>query len=1401
MTMKKIILVLLCLMSALVVKSQHYDVVFDITDADGKPIFDGLLVAVYNPNGWWVAEAVTKNGKLSFSLEAGTYNYFMSIPMSEKLCEPRQFTVSGNTTIKTLYFPPVTINLKGADGNMLNNYSIEITGPRNNDKPVWIFSPEDESPVILYLADEIYSLRFNVPGYIPWFEEITVAGGMPQTVNIDLSARGYHPVTFNIEPLFEGGNLNIKTGDGITYLLSIPLTNTQKNYTIFLPKGDYKYNVNIWGITGDLPEFMGDFSVTETTLAPIELSYTNFATITITITDANITNGDIYFHNDKYNTYISFDDEQAVCMLPKGEYNYTFSAMEADYPEISGTINVTGDMPFNISYSNYRSVEFTGEFRYVEVYKKDMTDLYAYIYFSGQTFNMPDGVYTYHAYMLNSNTVRNKDFSVTDGINKVEVQNGDYQVTFIVTDHNGQPWDFVKLSYNGSNGNQPVQEFENGEKTYWMDKGDYFVDVECWNDEQEHFYYPTYKLTVTGNMTVELMYNNPDIQSVTFSVMDKNGNPVNETNIYIYNNEGENIEVLITASTGTVSRLYFNGDYSFLIYRNGEFPEIRGSFKVNSAQVDIDIDFSTGYYPATFNVSGGYTDFEVTIYDANNNIIASRDMFNIDDRYILLPNGSYSYCITRNNYANKTAQFTINNAAKDFEISYSEFYPVKFDITGYDGNTANLRINIYDGNGDLIVHTDNSFSGALYLPEGEYYYVADDRFGLLPERRDFFTKTNEEQTISIIYNAAPTYMVEFVCKMEDGAIPEAGNYYLYIFDQYGAYVGQTATGLPGKCFFELPNGKYNYQINNVMSSTKEGGAGEFTVAGNGLQLQVVIVRYGVATFVWQNHGAYEFGVALYDSNGNQVYSNGSTNDIIEVRWVKGVYKYVAWAAGKQQSGTVEITGDMKTINLTNVQTYRIDFVAKNENGATLSEQPLVEVKNEAGFSVALLSLPDNIQLSAGKFSYIARFDNVLTVTGNIIVDNILTVEIIKKTSTTVTVNVTAEGKTTVADAKLYDDNGVEIDKQMIWGSVQYQLIPGEYSLDVRIPEYPPVLRQITVGATAMDVDINFTQTKVTGVSLDQSSIGILLGSTHKLYATIAPIDAHNQGLEWSSSATNIATVSLTGTITAVSVGTATITVRTLDGGKEASCLVTVSASRIAVTGITLNNTTLKINPGSSQALKATIVPANATNQAITWNSDNSAIVDIDRFGNINAIMLGEALITAVTNDGGKEANCLIKVVNSYTVTFNSMGGSEQSSVKVYYGDLVTIPNMPVLQGFIFEGWFKEEDCINEWDFATETITDDLTLYAKWTEELTGYETIEKMPVSVYPNPTDGAFTLEFDTHGVYLITITDMSGKILFRQSVADKQIRIDICNYSSGVYMLIINDFKRQHVTKIIKK
>jgi formylglycine-generating enzyme required for sulfatase activity len=115
---------------------------------------------------------------------------------------------------------------------------------------------------------------------------------------------------------------------------------------------------------------------------------------------------------------------------------------------------------------------------------------------------------------------------------------------------------------------------------------------------------------------------------------------------------------------------------------------------------------------------------------------------------------------------------------------------------------------------------------------------------------------------------------------------------------------------------------------------------------------------------------------------------------------------------------------------------------------------------------------------------------------------------------------------------------------------------------------------------------------VTRVSLEPSSLALPAGDTATLTAAVAPSNATLQDVLWSSSNTAVATVA-NGTVTAVAAGTATITVTTVDGGKDANSTVTVYPQwdMVSLAGVTINGNDAYNSSGN---LMGTLFPAGRT---------------------------------------------------------------------------------------------------------------------------------------------------------------------------------------------------------------
>ena len=128
--------------------------------------------------------------------------------------------------------------------------------------------------------------------------------------------------------------------------------------------------------------------------------------------------------------------------------------------------------------------------------------------------------------------------------------------------------------------------------------------------------------------------------------------------------------------------------------------------------------------------------------------------------------------------------------------------------------------------------------------------------------------------------------------------------------------------------------------------------------------------------------------------------------------------------------------------------------------------------------------------------------------------------------------------------------------------------------------------------------------KVTSVKVNKTSASIIYGKTLQLTATVYPSNATDKTVTWKSSNKNVATVSSTGKVTAKGAGTATITVTTKDGGKKATCKVTVTKAANTMT-LKKSSATYKQTSLKSSAKSFNIGVTNAKGK-VTYTRNSAA---------------------------------------------------------------------------------------------------------------------------------------------------------------------------------------------------
>ena len=189
---------------------------------------------------------------------------------------------------------------------------------------------------------------------------------------------------------------------------------------------------------------------------------------------------------------------------------------------------------------------------------------------------------------------------------------------------------------------------------------------------------------------------------------------------------------------------------------------------------------------------------------------------------------------------------------------------------------------------------------------------------------------------------------------------------------------------------------------------------------------------------------------------------------------------------------------------------------------------------------------------------------------------------------------------------------------------------------------------------------------VSSVTLDKQNVEVVRGETVTLTATVAPEDADNKTLVWSSSDETVATVA-DGVVTTLKAGEAVITATATDGSNlSAACMVTVKP--VLVSFITLDKFIAEVVRGETVTLTATVSPVDADNTALAWSSSDETVATV-KDGVVTTLKAGEAVITATTTDGRNLSAACMVTVKPVLVSFITL---DKFITEVVRGETVTL---------------------------------------------------------------------------------------------------------------------------------
>ncbi len=202
---------------------------------------------------------------------------------------------------------------------------------------------------------------------------------------------------------------------------------------------------------------------------------------------------------------------------------------------------------------------------------------------------------------------------------------------------------------------------------------------------------------------------------------------------------------------------------------------------------------------------------------------------------------------------------------------------------------------------------------------------------------------------------------------------------------------------------------------------------------------------------------------------------------------------------------------------------------------------------------------------------------------------------------------------------------------------------------------------ITTGRFVLEVSGQLEDVKLPGVekeivicrrlsdeSFNSDELTAVIDKPIKLNIDLGDDDECFNDLQYKIADTEIVKIDNNGNLVGLKKGTTTITFTS--DGKEITKTVNVGTDLVAVKGLKVNKTKVVLTVGSSEQLKTTIEPSNATNKNIKWQTSNSGVATVSSSGKITGVGKGKAIVKGTTEDGNFSVLIDVTVNNKSTST-------------------------------------------------------------------------------------------------------------------------------------------------------
>lgn len=239
---------------------------------------------------------------------------------------------------------------------------------------------------------------------------------------------------------------------------------------------------------------------------------------------------------------------------------------------------------------------------------------------------------------------------------------------------------------------------------------------------------------------------------------------------------------------------------------------------------------------------------------------------------------------------------------------------------------------------------------------------------------------------------------------------------------------------------------------------------------------------------------------------------------------------------------------------------------------------------------------------------------------------------------------------------------------------------------------------LTVGCKKQTVDI-------TSISLNKTTLTLIVGEFETLEATIKPENAEDPSISWKSSNQQVAVVNENGKVVAVAPGNAVISAVSKNG-VSAKCNVTVSG--IDITELRVEPASLRLFVGKHSTLSVTVVPAIATDHSYTFESSNPSVALVDENGKVTGVSAGSTSIK-VSSKNGISASCEVVVEPGHASVFYYLSNGAYIDGEKLPGDALYLFDGPdtyyfkILRTVISYnfGIYKNDTLIKSYDNPTD----------------------------------------------------------------------------------------------------